>query len=76
MRGGYTCIVAAKGGSDKSEKFRPGGTRGGRMLRFAEADTVSAICIRNTAFVDLSNTALARKGLAVFKRYAHSAGPD
>ena len=50
---------------------RPGGRRDGRMLRFAEADTDFGFCIRLCAF----NTALARKGLAVFKRYAHSAGP-
>ena len=50
---------------------RPGGMRGGRMLRFAEADTDSASAFRLCAF----NTALARKGLAVFNRSAHSAGP-
>ena len=47
------------------------------MLRFAEADTDfgnlhSEFCIRLCAF----NTALARKGLAVFNRFAHSAGPE
>ena len=50
---------------------RPGGRRGGRMLRFAEADTDSASAFRLCA----SNTALARKGLAVFNRSAHSAWP-
>ena len=42
---------------------RPSGSRGRRMLRFAEADTASASAFRLCA----SNTALARKGLAVFQ---------
>ena len=43
---------------------RPGGSRGRHMLRFAEADTDFGFCrlFRLYAF----NTALARKGLAVF----------
>ena len=53
------------------EKGWPGGRRDGCMLRFAEADTASASEFRLCAF----NTALARKGLAVFNRSAHSAGP-
>ena len=53
-------------GWKRLERPRPGGRRGGRMLRFAEADTDfgnlhSEYCIRLCAF----NTALARKGLAV-----------
>ena len=46
--------LAAKGSLAKvwmgCAGVRPGGMRGGRMLRFAEADTASAICIRNSAF--------------------------
>ena len=55
-------------GWKRLERPRPGGRRDGRILRFAEADTD---LIRLCAF----NTALARKGLAVFNRSAHSAGP-
>ena len=52
---------------------RPGGSRGRHMLRLAEADTDFGFCrlFRLYAF----NTALARKGLAVFNRSAHSAWP-
>ena len=52
-------------------KGRPGGMRDGRILRFAEAGTDSAfgyfcLCLQH---------GLARKGLAVFNRSAHSAVP-
>ena len=40
---------------------RPGGTRGGRILRFAEAESDFGICISATG----SNTAEPGKGLAV-----------
>ena len=50
---------------------RPGGTRGGRIPRFAEAESDFGICISATG----SNTAEPGKGLAVFNRSAHSAGP-
>jgi len=42
------------------------------MIRFAESDSDSEIC--NFGFVLLTQP-LARKGLAVFNRSAHSAGP-
>ena len=51
---GKAMDLAAKGSLAKvwtdTAGVRPGGTRGGRMLRFAEADTDSEICIRNSAF--------------------------
>ena len=51
---------------DKVGRTRPGGTRGGCIFSLrAESDRICAF-----------NTALARKGLAVFKHYAHSAGPN
>ena len=60
-------VLAAKKGLGKVRMglvgVRPGGRRDGRILRFAEADTASASAFRLCAF----NTALARKGLAVFQ---------
>ena len=58
------------------ERPRPGGRRGGSMIRFAESDSDSEICIRNTAFgfVPLTLPEPAR-GWPYSKRYAHSAGP-
>ena len=53
------------------EKVRPGGTRRHCMIRFARNQI--SVCIRY--LVCASNTAVARKGLAVLNRYANSAGP-
>ena len=47
-----------KRGGPMVERWWPGGRRGGRILRFAEADKASASASRLCAF----NTALARKG--------------
>ena len=52
--------------------LRPGGRRVGSILRFAEADTD---LISEVVSASVLNTAVARKGLAVFNRSAHSAGP-
>ena len=48
----------------------PGGMCGGRILRFAEAESDFGIC----SFGSVLSTRL-QQGLAVFNRYAHSAGP-
>ena len=53
------------------DQVRPGGTRGGCMIRFARNQTLYLYQNLICAF----NTALARKGLAVFNRSAHSAWP-
>merc|ERR1712110_710028 len=55
------------------EKVRPGGRRVRHMLRLAEADTDFVFCRLISARI--SNTAEPGKGLAVFNRSAHSAGP-
>ena len=49
---------------------RPGGMRGGRMLRFAEADTASASAFRLRGF----NTAEPGKGLAVKRQNGSKIG--
>ena len=65
-------VVAAKRRFGEGwTSFGPGGMRDGRMLRFAEADTDSASAFRLLCF----HTAEPGKGLAVFNRSAHSAGP-
>ena len=62
VRGGWWGLVGP----------RPGGRRDGLMIRFAESDSDSEIC----RFSSLCLTQpLARKGLAVFNRSAHSAWP-
>ena len=58
-------------GGEAVEKRWPGGMRDGRILRFAEADTDFGFC----NFVLCFHTAEPGKGLAVFNRSAHSAGP-
>ena len=60
-----------KRGGEGAAKGWPGGMRDGRILRFAEAGTDSAVGWS----VWCSNTAEPDKGLAVFNRSAHSAGP-